>query len=65
MRWDRGDEGVVGGDDVDDDPDGAQCDDDSDDFPLWEGISPVDFCLSDSFLLSVSFPPRDGGGKII
>jgi hypothetical protein len=30
--------------------------------PLWEGISPVDFCLPESFLsLCVCFPPRRGG----
>ena len=41
MRWDNGGEGVVGGDDVDDDPDGARRDDDGDgnDSPLQGGIS--------------------------
>ena len=30
--------------------------------PLREGISPADFCLPESFSLSVCFPPRSGGG---
>jgi hypothetical protein len=30
--------------------------------PLREGISPVDFCLPESFSLSGVFPPRRGGG---
>ena len=30
MRWDGGDEGYVGGDDVDDEPDGSQRGDDGD-----------------------------------
>jgi hypothetical protein len=33
--------------------------------PLREGISPVDFCLLESFLsisLSLCFPPHRGGG---
>ena len=29
--------------------------------PLWEGISPADFCLPESFSLC-GFPPRTGGG---
>jgi hypothetical protein len=29
--------------------------------PLWEGISPADSCLPESFL-SVCFLPRRGGG---
>ena len=66
MRWEGGDEDVVGGGDVDDDPDGTQRDDDDDgdDFPLREGISPADLCLAESFLLSVWFPPWDGGGNL-
>jgi hypothetical protein len=31
-------------------------------FPLREGISPVDFCLPESFSLSGVFLPRRGGG---
>jgi hypothetical protein len=34
-------------------------------FPLREGISPVDFCLPESFSLSGVFPPRRGGGVYI
>jgi hypothetical protein len=30
--------------------------------PLWEGISPADFCLPESFSLSGVFPRRRGGG---
>jgi hypothetical protein len=30
--------------------------------PLQEGISPVDFCLPESFSLSGVFPPYRGGG---
>jgi hypothetical protein len=32
--------------------------------PLWEGISPADFCLPKSFL-SVCFLPRRGGGVLL
>ena len=59
MRWDDGDDGANDGDNVDDDPDDARRDDDDggDDFPLREGISPIDLCLPERFLLSASFPP--------
>ena len=30
--------------------------------PLREGISLADFCLPESFSLSMVFPPRRGGG---
>jgi hypothetical protein len=30
--------------------------------PLREGISPIDFCLPESFCLSLCFPPSRGGG---
>ena len=49
---------AVCGYDVDDDPDGARRDDDGDDFPLREGIFLADFCLLESFLPSLWFPPR-------
>ena len=54
-----GDDGVGDGHDDDDDPDEVQLDDgdDGDDFPLREGISPVYFCLPESFSLSVVFRP--------
>ena len=48
-----------------DDDDGAQWDDDDDDddFPLREGISPVDFFLPESLFLSIWFPLRHDGKK--
>ena len=67
MRWSGGDEGAIGGNYVDDDLGGARRDDDYDgnDFSLREGVSSIDFCLLESFLLSVWFPPRVGGRKLI
>ena len=57
MRWDGdGDgEGVVGGDDIYNDPDDARPDDgdNGNDFPLREGISLADFCRSE-ILFSLS-----------
>ena len=46
-----------GDDDDDDDHDDVRCDDGDggDDSPLREGISPADFCLPESFSLSVVF----------
>ena len=68
MKWgdDDDDDGAGGGDDVYDDPDDARCDgdDDGDDFPLREGF-PDRFLPVEEFFLSVWFPPRGGGGKII
>ena len=68
MRWDGdGDDGPGDGDNVDDDPDDARRDDDDDDndFPLRERISPMDFCMPESLLLFIWFPPRGGGEKLI
>ena len=33
--------------------------------PSGREVSPAGICLPECFLLSVSFPPRDGGGKIM
>ena len=55
-RW-SGDDGDGSGDGDDGDLDEVQLDggDDGDDFPLREGISLADFCLPESFSLSVVF----------
>ena len=53
MKWSGGDDGDAGGDDDDPDEVRRDDDDDGDDFPLREGISPADFCLPESFSLSV------------
>ena len=58
MRWGDDGEGAAGEDGVDDDPDDARRDDgdNGNDFPLREGISPVDLCLPESlFSLSAGF----------
>ena len=68
MRWDGGgDDGVDGGDDVDDDPDDARRDGDDDDGdpPPLGGKFPGRFLPVGALLLSVWFPPRGGGGKIV
>ena len=64
-KWSCGDDGDVVEDDVHDDPDEARGDDDDDgdDFPLREGISPADFSLLESFFSLCCFRPR-GGGRI-
>ena len=67
MRWgDDGDDGASGGDDVDDDPDDAQRDgnDDGDDFPLREGIFPVDFSLPETFFSLYGFRLAEAVEKI-
>ena len=64
----RFDDGAHGADDVDDDPDDARHDDDDDDgddSPIRERIFSTDFCLPESFLLSIFFPPRRSGVKPI
>ena len=50
-KWSDGDDDAGGGYDDDDDPDEVQGvgDDDGNDFPLREGISPADFSLPESF----------------
>ena len=65
MRWGDSGEGVVGGDGVDDDPDGARRDDgdDGNDFPLREGISPADFCLPESLFSLSGFCSVEAAGK--
>ena len=68
MRWDGGGaDGADGGDDADDIPDDArrEGDDDGGDSPLREGNSPTVLLPAGALLLSVWFPPRGGGGKII
>ena len=68
MRWESGgDDGADGGDDVDDDPDDAQRDGDDDegDSPPPGGKFPGRFLPAGAFLLSVWFPPRGGGRKIL
>ena len=56
-KWSCGDDGAVGEDDVDNDPDEARGDDydDGDDFPLREGISPADFSLPELFFSPSGF----------
>ena len=56
-KWSCRDDGTGGEDDVDDDPGEARGndDDDGDDFPLWEGISPADFSLPELFFSLSSF----------
>ena len=61
-EWSCGDDGVVGEDDVDDDPDEARDDDDSDELPSPRRNSPVDFSLPESFFSLCGFHPRGGGG---
>ncbi|KAK1669085.1 hypothetical protein QYE76_057244 [Lolium multiflorum] len=61
-RCSGGDGGVDGGDDDDDDDgDDVQLDDDGDgvDFPLREGISPVDSCPPESSFLSRVLRPTE------
>ena len=67
MRWVDDGDGVDGGDDVDDDPDDARCDDGDGggDFPLWEGISPAESPLQVGVFFSRVFPSRRGGEKIL
>ena len=68
MRWDGGgDDGADGGDDVDDDPDDARRGggDDDGDPPHPGGKFPGRSLPVRALLLSVWFPPRGGGGKII
>src|SRR5664279_1356581 len=65
VRWNEDGDGPGGGDDVDDDHDDARRDDDDDDFPLREGSFPGRNLPAGVLFLSVSFPPRDGGRKII
>ena len=64
-KWSCGDDGAVGEDDVDDDPDEARGDDDGDDFPLREGISLTDFSLPESLFSLCGFRPRGGGGVFL
>ena len=68
MSWDGGgDDGADGGDDVDDDPDDARHDgnDDGADFPLQEGISPVDFSLPESFFFLYGFRLAEAAEKVL
>ena len=60
-RCSGGDGGVDGGDDDDDDGDDVQLDDDGDgvDFPLREGISPVDSCPPESSFISGVLRPAE------
>ena len=64
MEWSCGDDGVVGEDGVDDDPDEARDgdDDDGDDLPSPGRNSPSDFSLPESFFSLCGFRPRGGGG---
>ena len=57
-KWSCGDDGAIGEDDGDDDPDEARGDDDGYDFPLRERIFPADFSLLERFSLSVVSTPE-------
>ena len=58
MRWD--DDGD-GGDDVDDDPDDARCDDD---LSLWEGISPTKSPRQESISSLCGFRREEAAEKL-
>src|SRR3954462_7103086 len=61
MRWDGDGDGAGVGDDVDDDLDDARDNDDGDDLPFREVISPAESARQRWFFILCRFSPRGSG----